>query len=165
MTAGTLLVGTVVLVGGDGDLVLQALTLPPSWDVRVLRELPSARSAGSLLCLRRLRRGLLEAQLPTLLMTGSPRPAKGAAAPRACGAELDLIALSCFMGNDYLPKLREAQFARLWAAYKALLAHQSFAGLGLLDPATRSLNPLFVFALMLTLDATWQVRDHRVTTA
>jgi hypothetical protein len=27
---------------------------------------------------------------------------------------LDLIVLSCLMGNDYLPKVREATFERCW---------------------------------------------------
>ena len=77
---------TCVLVGSDGDLVLQGLTMS-GWDVSVLQALPERGRPATVISVQRLRDAL---------------GLKGM-------ENLDLIALCTFMGNDYLPKMREVR--------------------------------------------------------
>lgn len=83
--------GKIAIIGGDGDLVLQALTLSAS-SMFVLREAPRKKDAGVGVCVMALRASLASARGLTLPLTLD-----------------DLEALACFtlMGNDYLPKVKE----------------------------------------------------------
>ena len=110
---------SAVLVGADGDLVLQALTLD-TWDVSVLRSLPSRGQAAQVISLGKLRDGL---GLGTAAVARSVQD----------GRSLDLIGLACLNGNDYLPKAREASFERVWRAYKTLRAMPQFATVSLIE--------------------------------
>ena len=58
--------------------------------------------------------------------------AEGGEADALLPSALDLIGLSCLMGNDYLPKIREASFERLWRAYLVLRQLPQFRGAALL---------------------------------
>ena len=110
---------SAVLVGADGDLVLQALTLD-TWDVSVLRTLPSKGQAAEVISLGKLREGL---GLSTAEMAQSVQD----------GRSLDLIGLACLNGNDYLPKAREASFERVWRSYKTLRATPQFEKVSLIE--------------------------------
>ena len=49
-------------------------------------------------------------------------------------SSLDLIGLSCLMGNDYLPKIREATFERLWKSFVVLRQLPDFSSAALMIP-------------------------------
>ena len=73
---------------------------------------------------------------------------------------LDLIVLSCLMGNDYLPKVREATFERCWSAYRAVRRSRRFAASALLEPSRKTFECALLLALVLVL------KDiHKVATA
>ena len=139
---------TVTLVGADGDLVLQALTLR-RWDVSVLREVPARGKRASIVSLDRLRDALGLCAWPdaptgasrraaprraraTTTTTRAPPPHRAtpphrtAASGRPLISSLDLVALTCLMGNDYVPKTRGANFERVWSAFNLLLNHPRF---------------------------------------
>ena len=126
---------SAVIVGGDGDLVLQALQLRGGWDVSVLLELPTKRAAkegieprvsvGAL-------RDSLEEQLLESVGKGG-KGGKGGGGKGGGGAKeddvalaLEPVALFALCGNDYLPKVREASFDRLWLGYAALRRTEKF---------------------------------------
>ena len=182
----------VVLVGQDGDLVLQALTLRASWQVSVLRDLPPSRDdRASVISLDNLcsNLGLGDANLGLGaanlslgddlglgaanlgLGVGPAREggggttlegsaAQAAPAPDALAPPLDLIALSCLMGNDYLPKVREANFERCWGAYTALRRLPRFAGCSILALDTRSFEAPLLLGVALLIKAM-----HKLATA
>jgi len=124
----------VVLVGGDGDLVLQALTLQ-GVEAFVLREVATQRAPGVGVCVSTLRDRLAAA--------------RGLARPTQLD---DLEALACFslMGNDYLPGLKEGSFERLWRTLCALRRHPSLEGERLLV-AERAFNPKMLRAMLLVV--------------
>ena len=64
---------------------------------------------------------------------------------------LDLIVLSCLMGNDYLPKVREATFERCWSAYRAVRRSRRFAASAVLDPSRKTIECALLLALVLVL--------------
>ncbi len=61
----------------------------------------------------------------------------------------DFVLISLLLGNDYLPKLRGANLARLWLQYRRLKTG-AFRGQYLLDPHTaqRAINGPFFAALL-----------------
>ena len=132
--------GEVALIGGDGDLVLQALTLQQVERLLVVRELPTRKRPGVAVHVPTLRRRLTAA-----------RGVGGAENPH-CAVD-DLEALACFtlMGNDYLPKLKEASFERLWRALCALRRHPRLAGRRLLRADRRFDAPLLAALLEVVL--------------
>ncbi|KAL1518607.1 hypothetical protein AB1Y20_002895 [Prymnesium parvum] len=145
---------SVYIVGGDGDLVLQALVLQ-GWDTRVLREVPrQCRANGTVIALDSLRRELEEAGL----VRGRTPSGEAALRLPPSGATsyvgLDVVALFSMMGNDYLPKVLETSFDRLWRGYNALRAQPRFLGQTLLAADARGFNLPFLDALMRLVDAT-----------
>ena len=128
----------VVLVGMDGDLVLQALTLVGGsrWEVSVLRNLPSRGEQPTVVSIAKLCQqfGLRQGGGGGEAEGGEAEggEAEGGEADALLPSALDLIGLSCLMGNDYLPKIREASFERLWRAYLVLRQLPQFRGAALL---------------------------------
>ena len=113
---------SVVLVGSDGDLLLQALTLSPSWEVSIMRDLPKRDQRAPVVSLDQLR--------DSLALTSRSVSARNG---REYGpASIDLIGLSALMGNDYLPKSKEVSFLRLSRAYEVLRARPEYASTALL---------------------------------
>ena len=121
-------------MGGDGDLVLQALTLQGA-EAFVLREVATQRAPGVGVCVSTLRDRLAAA--------------RGLAHPTQLD---DLEALACFsfMGNDYLPALKEGSFERLWRTLCALRRHPALEGERLLV-AERTFNRRMLRALLVTV--------------
>ena len=133
----------VIFVGADGDLVLQALTIS-GINAFVLRESATPKAAGVGVCVSTFRSSLARA--------------RGIREPTTID---DLEALACFtfMGNDYLPKVREASFERLWRSLCALRRQRELLGERLLRE-DRTFNPRMLSALMRVL-----VRVHRQAAA
>jgi len=160
LSRGGAIRGEVALVGGDGDLVLQALTLQQVQRLLVVRELPTRKRPGVAVHVPTLRRQLTAARGIGVGVGG----AEGEKHPPGGGAMLDdLEALACFtlMGNDYLPKLKEASFERLWRALCALRRHPSpyLAGRRLLRADRRFDAPLLAALLEVVL------RIHQLASA
>ena len=132
--------------------------------VSVLRDIPrGGKSAGKIVSLRGLRR-----TLGTLTPIGGAAgwANEGAAAGAdvlARGGELDVCALFCLMGNDYLPKMREASFDRLWGAFTTLRAHDDMRDRRLLNPAARSLDEIFLTALLRVVAAVARLSKAHAT--
>ena len=80
-------------------------------------------------------------------LRGTLAAARGLARPSQLD---DLEALACFsfMGNDYLPPLKEGSFERLWRTLCALRRHPQLAGERLLRPE-RAFNPSMLRCLLL----------------
>lgn len=77
---------SLIIVGGDADLVLQGLALPGLPDFNVF--IPDVKRSGSVVSLRHLV-GRLEKTFPG----------------KAGGVRNDLVLLLIMSGNDYLPKV------------------------------------------------------------
>ena len=166
---------SVVMVGSDGDLVLQALSMQArslrSIKLYVLRSVPSAKvntrtakqPSGALKAVTRRRHddGLPlvrvdELRTQTLRwLDGDPRTRRDSTLPRkeADSAILDLVALSCLMGSDYLPKVRGATFDRVWCIYGELQRHPAFQGQRLFC-SDRQLNTQLLSTLLRLVAAT-----------
>eukprot|EP00966_Prymnesium_polylepis_P007008 161651-Prymnesium_polylepis.1 len=84
---------------------------------------------------------------PPPTLDAPPAATARAATPASC-LNLDLVALFSLMGNDYLPKVLEASFERLWRGYNALRTTERFEGATLLSPERRSFNWPFLGALL-----------------
>ncbi len=154
-------VRSAVLVGGDADLVLQGLALRsrlPHCDVHVLRRPMTGTRGSELLSIEKLHSALLSGAT-----TCAPTPVKQAPADVAApshpadteatthldGAPLDLLAISCLMGNDYLPKVRGASHELLWATYAELRRQRSpGTDTRLVHPSSRALSGEMLGALL-----------------
>ena len=166
---------SVVLVGSDGDLVLQALSMQArslrSIKLYVLRSVPSAKAntrtakqpPGALKAVTRRRNddGLPLVRVEELRtqalrwLDGDVQSRRDSSLPRrdADSAILDLVALSCLMGSDYLPKVRGATFDRVWCIYCALQRQPAFRGQRLFRSG-RQLNTRLLSTLLRLVAAT-----------
>ncbi|KAL3929769.1 MAG: hypothetical protein SGPRY_001820, partial [Prymnesium sp.] len=124
---------TVCVVGGDGDLVLQALTLR-RWEASVLRDLPRGKRRCSLISIDSLRAQMEGAVAEMATSLSLPVP--------AVTLEAGVVTATRRIVSAWPPALQvlEASFDRLWSAYNALRAHPSTGGQTLLAPEARSFN-------------------------
>ena len=155
---------SAVIVGGDGDLVLQALQLRGGWDVSVLLELPTKRAAKEGIE-PRVSVGALRDSLEEQLLESVGKGGGGKGGGKGGGAKedgvalaLEPVALFALCGNDYLPKVREASFDRLWLGYAALRRTEKFRD-------ARLVRRTAAAAGSVTLDAPFLAALLRVTAA
>ena len=149
---------SAVIVGGDGDLVLQALQLRGGWDVSVLLELPTKRAAKEGIEPRVSVGALRDSLEEQLLESVGKGGGKGGAKEDGVALALEPVALFALCGNDYLPKVREASFDRLWLGYAALRRTEKFRD-------ARLVRRTAAAAGSVTLDAPFLAALLRVTAA
>lgn len=144
---------SVALIGGDADLLLEAMVLPPAWthNVFVLRPdeggSPATTSSGDKNQQKGRRRhkdymlctSLWDMTLSLDSHCRSIFPDKYYNPEVLLQIRNDLVLLLIMNGNDYLPGLVATNFRNLFRCYMTLLEqwvvkHESLDGAGLVDP-------------------------------
>lgn len=98
---------TLALVGGDADLVLESLALPPHITHNTFVLFPERRTKNYCVSLWEVTRMLITTHFPTVT-----------SARDILNMRTDLCVLFFFNGNDYLPKLKYSTFDRLFTVYE-----------------------------------------------
>uniref|UniRef100_A0A7S1XEB9 Xrn1 N-terminal domain-containing protein n=1 Tax=Compsopogon caeruleus TaxID=31354 RepID=A0A7S1XEB9_9RHOD len=124
---------SVIVIGGDADIVLQGLATTSFRDLFVYAQ--SRRDEGTVISI-----SLLVKALEDNFPGESDR------------VRLDFIVLCLMNGNDYLPKVRGVGFDSLWNGYIAIKkGREQFQGQYLLDSTRRTFNWPFLVALLETI--------------
>jgi len=124
---------SVAMIGGDSDLVLEGLALDPQITHNTFVILPEKRTKSYCVSLWETTRSL-KSKFPNMESTAD-----------VLNMRTDLVVLSIFNGNDYFPKLRGANFERLFRCYKETVKkfykepHSCF----LINPKTLEFNNHF----------------------
>ena len=132
---------SVALIGGDSDLVLEGLALDPQVTHNTFVIFPDRRKKSYCVSLWETTRSL-KGMFPNMESTVD-----------VINMRADLVALTIMNGNDYFPKLRGANFERLFSSYKETVAkfylkpHTCF----LIDHKKLTFNNEFCVAFFATL--------------
>ena len=103
---------STVLVGGDGDLLLEALAVPPGRCTDLFVFTPGGKERDSCISVWELTRELLK-RFPALDSVFD-----------LYNVRIDIVLLLLLNGNDYLPRMGRAGFDELFEAYSAILSQR-----------------------------------------